>query len=58
MTGTDLRRMGGRLFPKVWIMRKADAPDEYTRMEYQSLRFDLDLPGRLFTLEALSEVAR
>lgn len=58
LTGSDLQIMDGRLFPRVWVMRKTEVQDEYTRMEYTSLHFGPDLPDRLFTLNALSEVAR
>ena len=53
MAGSQIQMMGGRLFPKVWRMQKADVEDEYTEMVYQGLEFTNDLPGNLFTLTNL-----
>lgn len=53
LTTEKIEPMGGRLFPKVWRMARADADDEYTRMVYRDLEFKDDLPDRLFTLSAL-----
>ena len=49
----DIREMGGKLFPATWKMRKADAQDEYTLLEYESIEFDVGLPDSLFTLRSL-----
>jgi outer membrane lipoprotein-sorting protein len=53
MTGSQIQMMGGRLFPKVWRMQKADVKDEYTELIYQELEFRDDLPDTLFTLTNL-----
>jgi outer membrane lipoprotein-sorting protein len=53
MTGSQIQMMGGRLFPKVWRMQKADVQDEYTELIYQELEFRDDLPDNLFTLTNL-----
>lgn len=58
MTGTQIQMMGGRLFPKVWRMQKADAEDEYTALTYQELEFKDDLPDNLFTLSNLRSPRR
>jgi outer membrane lipoprotein-sorting protein len=50
--------LGGKLFPKVWKMQKADKKDEYTVLEYRELTFDRDLPDRLFTLSSLKTLRR
>ena len=49
MTGSQIQMMGGRLFPAVWRMHKADVEDEYTELTYQELEFRDDLPDNLFT---------
>lgn len=58
MTGEQIQMLGGKLFPKVWKMRKADAKDEYTRLDYKELSFEEDLPDSLFTLSALRKPRR
>jgi len=58
MTGTDIRMLGGKLFPKIWKMQKAGAEGEFTRLEYLELEFHEDLPDRLFTLSSLKNPGR
>jgi outer membrane lipoprotein-sorting protein len=58
MTGHQIQMLGGKLFPKVWKMQKADAKDEYTLLNYKELAFKQDLPGRLFTLSSLKASRR
>ncbi|HOO89730.1 MAG TPA: outer membrane lipoprotein-sorting protein [Syntrophales bacterium] len=58
MTTLQLRMLGGRLFPGVWKMQKADVENEYTVLEYQDLAFDTKLPDRLFTLSSLKTPIR
>ena len=53
MTGSQIQMMGGRLFPIVWRMQKADVENEYTELTYQELEFRDDLPNNLFTLSNL-----
>lgn len=53
MTTTEIAPMGGRLFPRVWIMRKAGETDRYTRLTYQTLEFNVALAPNLFTLSSL-----
>jgi outer membrane lipoprotein-sorting protein len=50
--------LGGRAFPRVWTMRKAESPDEYTRLEYRELAFGVDLPENVFTLQTLRNPGR
>jgi outer membrane lipoprotein-sorting protein len=58
MTGSDIRMLGGKLFPRTWRMQKADVKDEYTQLEYQELKFLKDLPERLFTITSLKTQGR
>jgi len=53
MTTLQIQMLGGKLYPKVWKMQKADVIDEYTVLEYKELVFDKDMPDRLFTLSSL-----
>jgi outer membrane lipoprotein-sorting protein len=56
MTGEDITEMGGRLFPRVWTMGKAERPGEFTRIVYRELEFKESLPDKLFTLASLKRV--
>jgi outer membrane lipoprotein-sorting protein len=53
MTTLQIQMLGGRLFPKVWKMQKADTNDEYTLLEYRELQFDRSVPDSRFTLSSL-----
>ncbi len=53
MASSEIQMMGGKLFPRVWTMRKADAAGEFTTVKYRQIRFDLDLPDSLFTEASL-----
>ena len=55
---SQVEMMGGRLFPKVWRMQKADVEDEYTLVVYEELAFKDSLPDRLFTRSALTTFKR
>jgi outer membrane lipoprotein-sorting protein len=58
MTAHDIRMLGGKLFPKVWRMHKADVEDEYTELTYSELTFKENLPDNLFTLSNLRNPRR
>ena len=58
MTAHDIQMLGGKLFPRVWRMRKADVEDEYTELSYSELSFKEDLPDNLFTLSNLRNPRR
>jgi outer membrane lipoprotein-sorting protein len=49
----EIEFLGGKLFPRVWKMQKADAKNEYTLLKYKELSFNEPLPDRLFTVSAL-----
>jgi len=58
MTTLEIQMLGGRLFPKVWRMRKAEEKDKYTQLNYKSLMFKPGLPDSLFTLANLRKPRR
>ena len=58
LTTLQIQMLGGKLFPRVWKMQKADVKDEYTLLEYKELTFDQDQPDRLFTLSSLKTPRR
>jgi outer membrane lipoprotein-sorting protein len=53
LTFSDFKTMGGRLVPAVMTMRPEDKPDEYTRLTYLQLKFDVDLSPDFFSLRRL-----
>jgi len=53
MTFEDVRLMGGRKIPTLIKLVPADNPQEYTQMIYHDLKFDLELPKRIFSLSEL-----
>jgi outer membrane lipoprotein-sorting protein len=58
MDATDIKPVDGKPFPMVWIMRKADKSNEYTRLDYRELKFLNTLPDRLFTQSNLRNPER
>jgi hypothetical protein len=49
----DIGDLGGRRLPRRTRTIPADKPDEFTEMIYEELKFDVNLPERTFTLQAL-----
>ncbi len=58
MTTLEIQLLGGKLYPKVWRMRKVDEADKYTELNYRSLVFKSALPDNLFTLTSLRKARR
>ncbi|GAB6093961.1 hypothetical protein JCM14469_02130 [Desulfatiferula olefinivorans] len=57
MTASDIRMTDGRLFPMRWLMKKVEADDEYTLLNYRELSFSLDPDPGLFQLSGLKNKA-
>ena len=53
LTLTDIKPMGGRLYPATWRMQKADTKGKYTVVGYEKLEFKDSLPESRFTLSNL-----
>ncbi|MCB9673519.1 MAG: outer membrane lipoprotein-sorting protein [Alphaproteobacteria bacterium] len=53
MAFEDVREIDGRKVPMQMSLIPGDKPDEYTKITYDELEFDVDLPEKTFTLEAL-----
>ena len=53
MKTLEVVEMGGRAVARVMRMGKVDAPGEWTQLMANSIEFDLELPGNLFTLSNL-----
>jgi len=50
--------IGGKLYPMQWQMAKADVEDEYTRIDYETIVFNLDLSDHMFTISNLKKPGR
>jgi len=53
LSSHDIQLLGGKLFPRIMRMRKAEEKEEYTMLEHLELTFGLDLEDSLFTLSSL-----
>jgi outer membrane lipoprotein-sorting protein len=58
MTASDIRMMGGRIFPATWKMQEVGKKGQYTLLRYHQLAFLDDLPDRLFTVQELKTPRR
>jgi outer membrane lipoprotein-sorting protein len=58
MTGSDIREMGGKLFPKIWEMKKTDATGEYTKLIYHTIEFNTALDNTVFSISNLKNPVR
>jgi outer membrane lipoprotein-sorting protein len=58
MTTLEIMMLGGKLYPKVWRMQKADEQGKYTQLRYTSLEFKTKLPDNIFTLSNLRRPRR
>ncbi len=58
MTTLQIRMLGGKMFPKIWRMQKAETTDEYTELNYKKLSFKKNLKDSLFTISNLKNPRR
>jgi len=58
MTTLQIQMLGGKMFPRVWRMQKADVTDEYTELNYKELSFKKNLKDSLFTISNLKNPRR
>jgi outer membrane lipoprotein-sorting protein len=58
MSAGDIRMLGGKLFPAVWTMKKADVQDEYTQLKYLEVVFDGNVPESTFSIGNLKSANR
>jgi len=54
----EIQMLAGKLYPKIWRMRKVDEEDNYTELNYTALSFKTALPDSLFTLTGLRKARR
>jgi len=53
MKALEIKELGGRTVASIIRMGKLDAPDEWTEMSVQDIKFDQDHADSLFTLSNL-----
>jgi outer membrane lipoprotein-sorting protein len=58
MTTLEIMMLGGKLYPKVWRMQKAEERGKFTQLKYSSLEFKAKLPNNIFTLSNLRRPRR
>ena len=58
LTMEKIGMIGGKLYPLQWRMAKAAEKDEYTRIDYESIQFNVDLPPHMFTISNLKNPGR
>ncbi len=58
ITTLDIQMLGGKLYPRIWRMRKVDEENKYTELHYTSLVFKSSLPDSLFTRTSLKKARR
>jgi hypothetical protein len=58
MTFSDFRVMGGRLIPAALDVRPENKPEEYTRVVYSELQFNIDIDTDYFSLRNLRSGGR
>jgi hypothetical protein len=54
----DIQMLGGKLYPRVWRMRKTGEENRYTQLTYKELKFKDRLPDNVFTLSSLRKARR
>ena len=55
MTFSDVKTLGGRVVPAALTLTVASSPDEYTKLTYDTLKFDTAIPDNKFTEQALRQ---
>ncbi len=53
MVFSDVRELGGKRVPCTMTLVPEDKPEEFTRLTYESLEFDVGIPDSTFTVQAL-----
>lgn len=53
MTYTDVQEIGERKVPMTMTLMPADKPNEFTKMHFEALAFDVPLDDKSFSLQAL-----
>jgi outer membrane lipoprotein-sorting protein len=56
MTGTEIKKMGGRLIPTIWEMQPEDKPDQKTVFVYLTIEFDIPINKAFFSQQNMKRV--
>ena len=55
MSWSDVKEIDGDLVPMVMTVQPANKPDEYTKITYLELEFDVEIEDSLFTTQSLKQ---
>ena len=58
MTASQIQMLGGKIFPRVWQMRRVETIDEYTELVYRELAFKDTIPANILTVSNLKNPRR
>ncbi len=56
MTGSKVKKMGGRVIPTLWEMQPVDKPGQKTVMEYLNIKFNIPLKESFFSQQNMKHV--
>lgn len=55
MKFTDVKNMNGRTIPTKWTIESNSKPGHYTEFIYDTVKFDVDIPDRIFSFRELEK---
>jgi len=53
LTCSNVKMIGGRKIPTVYMMQTVAEPDRYTKMEILDIEFDIELPSTIYSFQNL-----
>ena len=56
MSGTEIKKMDGRLIPTVWEMQPEDKPEQRTVFIYEKIDFDITIKKSFFSQQNMKRV--
>ncbi len=56
MTGSNVKKMGGRVIPTLWEMQPVDEPGQKTAMEYLDIKFNIPIKETYFSQKNMKRV--
>jgi len=56
MTGSQVKKMGGRVIPTLWEMQPVDKPGQKTVMEYLNIKFNIPIKESFFSQQNMKHV--
>ncbi|GBD93570.1 hypothetical protein BMS3Abin05_01154 [bacterium BMS3Abin05] len=56
LTGSKIKKMGGRILPSYWEMIPANKPGHKTVLDYKTIRFNVNIKPSFFSLQNMKRV--